>query len=203
MLLDMDGTLTRPNLDFAAIRRELGLPPDMPILEEIDRRPPAEAAALHERLHALEAEAAAATELDPAAVPLFDVLQNHGLPTAVVTRNTRASLDLIWQMFDLPPCLQLTREWLPHKPAPDPLLHVCGKLGVDPTNSWMVGDGEHDIDAGHAAGCMTIWIRHGEVACEAAATPDVTVASLADVVRLIDAATSPPLPSPLRSGRGG
>jgi hypothetical protein len=41
VLFDFDGTLTMPGaLDFPAIKREMGCPPDFPILEYLETVPP-------------------------------------------------------------------------------------------------------------------------------------------------------------------
>lgn len=41
------------------------------------------------------------------------------------------------------------------KPAPGMLLEILAELGADPAASWMVGDGEADVEAGLAAGVQT------------------------------------------------
>ena len=53
-IFDLDNTLADSAIDFDAMRRALDLPLGKPILEEIDTRPAAEAAALHKRLEELE-----------------------------------------------------------------------------------------------------------------------------------------------------
>jgi D-glycero-D-manno-heptose 1,7-bisphosphate phosphatase len=47
------------------------------------------------------------------------------------------------------------------KPKPGMLLRAARELGIDLTQSWMVGDRWRDIDCGHAAGCRTIFIDRG------------------------------------------
>lgn len=42
------------------------------------------------------------------------------------------------------------------KPKPGMLLQAAEDLNIDLANSWMVGDGENDIEAGKAAGCKTV-----------------------------------------------
>jgi phosphoglycolate phosphatase len=42
------------------------------------------------------------------------------------------------------------------KPHPDPLLHACALLGLDPAQCWYVGDDARDIHAGRAAGMATL-----------------------------------------------
>jgi len=40
----------------------------------------------------------------------------------------------------------------PNKPAPDPVLRICARLGVDPQRSAVVGDSPADLRMGRAAG---------------------------------------------------
>ncbi len=44
------------------------------------------------------------------------------------------------------------------KPAPGMLLAAASELGIDCRGSFMVGDKEADVQAGHAAGCRSIRI---------------------------------------------
>jgi D-glycero-D-manno-heptose 1,7-bisphosphate phosphatase len=46
------------------------------------------------------------------------------------------------------------------KPKPGLLLQAQSELRIDPSQSWMVGDRQSDIDAGRAAGCRTVFMRH-------------------------------------------
>lgn len=47
------------------------------------------------------------------------------------------------------------------KPRPGLLLRAAEELGLDLTNSWMIGDRISDVAAGAAAGCRTILLRTG------------------------------------------
>ncbi len=58
-VFDMDGTLTIAQHDFDAIRDDLGLPDNLPILESLDAMPAAESAPIHQRLNEIELEIAA------------------------------------------------------------------------------------------------------------------------------------------------
>lgn len=44
------------------------------------------------------------------------------------------------------------------KPEPGLLLRACRELGVDPGESWFIGDTWMDVAAGRAAGCRTILV---------------------------------------------
>lgn len=47
------------------------------------------------------------------------------------------------------------------KPRPGMLLRAADELGIDLSQSWMVGDILDDIEAGRRAGCRTILIDNG------------------------------------------
>jgi D-glycero-D-manno-heptose 1,7-bisphosphate phosphatase len=61
------------------------------------------------------------------------------------------------------------------KPAPGLLLRAAAEHGLDLAGSAMIGDSETDVQAGRAAGCMTIRIT----APGASSTADVVVDALA------------------------
>jgi len=75
------------------------------------------------------------------------------------------------------------------KPAPGMLLDAAVELGLDLASSWMLGDTDSDIVAGHAAGCRTVLIEHPGSAHKRVAeeSPDVVASNLADgVAQLLD-----------------
>lgn len=47
-------------------------------------------------------------------------------------------------------------DWPEHKPHPGPILHGCDLLGLPSANCMYVGDSPYDIEAGNAAGCVTV-----------------------------------------------
>jgi D-glycero-D-manno-heptose 1,7-bisphosphate phosphatase len=47
------------------------------------------------------------------------------------------------------------------KPKPGMILQAAKKFNIDLTESWMVGDILHDVEAGNRAGCRTILINNG------------------------------------------
>lgn len=61
------------------------------------------------------------------------------------------------------------------KPKPGMLTDAARRLGLDLARSWMVGDRWGDIDAGHAAGCRTVFIDHGYAERAPARPPHYTV----------------------------
>lgn len=51
------------------------------------------------------------------------------------------------------------KEHPTRKPKPGMLLQAAEDLGLDPSQSWMVGDALRDIEAGSAAGCRTVLLQ--------------------------------------------
>jgi len=201
VLFDFDGTLTHPGaLDFPAVKREVGCPPDQYILEWILALPPGEARdAAHRALERFELEAADASAPNEGAEELVRWLREHGLAVGVLTRNGMSAVVRALARFTaLTPAdfdVVVTRDDgdIAPKPAPDGVLHAAAAMGVPPEETLVVGDFLLDMLAGRAAGAVTAYLlNHGlpDVGQEAqpeAADCDFVVGRLTeleDVVRL-------------------
>lgn len=86
------------------------------------------------------------------------------------------------------------------KPKPGLLHQAAATMDIDLSNSWMVGDGLTDIEAGKRAGCRTILI--GRMKCEfcrlmdeTGTRPDFIAGDLLEAVRIIGAGDKGLLPS--------
>lgn len=160
VLFDMDGTLTRPMLDFPCIKAEMGIG-RRPILEALtemnhDSRRVAEAILLRH-----EEEAAAGSTLNVGCSDILAWLAERRIRTALITRNSRASVETVLKRHGLQVDVTVAREDAAPKPDPQPLRLACERLEVRPADAWMVGDGQYDVEAGNAAGIPTVWISHG------------------------------------------
>jgi len=80
------------------------------------------------------------------------------------------------------------------KPKPGMLLKAAEDMEIDLADSWMVGDGARDVEAGQRAGCRTVRVRGPRPQTPAAgqaqdekedARPDFTVRNLTDAARVI------------------
>lgn len=184
VIFDMDGTLTRPYLDFPAIREAIGI--GEPLLENMLALPPgAERDRCFGILERFEEEAAEASELNDGARRVLDFLSGRGLPAALVTRNSRRSTDRVLQKHSLSFQAVVTREDAPAKPRPEPLWLICERLGVAPPCALMVGDFKFDIAAGRSAGTRTALLTHGKTpAYVKEVPPDYLLASLDDLLGL-------------------
>jgi phosphoglycolate phosphatase len=120
----------------------------------------------------------------------LDKLRALGFPLACVTnKSERFTLPLldyvsISQYFKV----VVAGDTLPQKkPEPEPLLHACGKLGVQPHEMLMIGDSMNDAQAARAAGCPVFCVTYGYNEGHDVQTLDVDaiVASLVDAIPLI------------------
>ena len=69
------------------------------------------------------------------------------------------------------------------KPKPGMLINASQEFNIDLSASWMIGDGERDIQAGRKAGCKTVYITKRE--SDNNENADYTAACLLDAVKLI------------------
>jgi len=179
LIFDMDGTLTRPTLDFQAIRREIGVPSG-DLVEEIGKLAPDRRAAAWAVVESHEERAVALQELQDGARDLLAACRPCGLRTAIVTRNTQRSVDALCRKYHLSVDAVVTREFFFIKPHPAPVLHVLTKWALPPGRVLTIGDYVHDIVAGRAAGTRTCYFQNpGRPLCETEA--DYTVRSMREL----------------------
>jgi HAD superfamily hydrolase (TIGR01509 family) len=161
LLFDMDGTLTQPFLDFPRIKAEMGIG-TRPILEALAEMDDQSRQTAEEILLRHECEAARSSTLNDGCQELLSWIQQQRIATALITRNSRASVETILERHGLLFDVLVTREDGRYKPDPQPLLRACQRLGVATDAAWMVGDGQHDVEAGLAADIRPIWVSHGQ-----------------------------------------
>jgi HAD superfamily hydrolase (TIGR01509 family) len=161
VLFDMDGTLTEPLLDFPKIRAEMGIGRGSILAALAEMSGPARLAA-EEILLRHENHAAARSTLNPGCPELLETLSARDILVGCITLNSRESVRTVFERHCLPIEVIITREDAAPKPSPEPLCVACRKLGVPEADTWMIGDGQYDIEAGTAAGMRTIWLSHGK-----------------------------------------
>lgn len=163
-IFDLDGTLTLVTHDFAALRRRLGLPPGAEILASVDAAEPGRAEEMRAEVEAWEWAAVEGTRVAPDALTLLEALGDR--PMGVLTRNTRPIALHVLEMTGLarwfPAELVLAREDAPPKPSPAGIERLLADWDAAPDEAVMVGDYVYDLEAGRAAGTVTVHVdRHG------------------------------------------
>jgi phosphoglycolate phosphatase-like HAD superfamily hydrolase len=187
-IFDLDGTLTVEVHDFPAIRRMLGLPDGKGILEMLAEMPREQAAPLFETLEAHELELAYLAKPALGADTLLAELLRRESRIGIFTRNSLRNLEITLEVAGLTrhfdPRGFITRESGPPKPRPEGIWRLLELWGGDRTRAVMIGNHRHDLDAGRAAGIMTIHVDpsgrfgHGEHA-------DIEVRSLEELIPLL------------------
>src|SRR5438105_12072473 len=184
VIFDMDGTLTRPQFDFDAIRREIGLP-NQPILEALERMQPEQRLRAESILHRYECEFAASSELQPGAAQVLAALRSAGVACALMTRNSAASVRAFDARHGLAFDLVWTREDGPCKPRPDPVHQICQRLGVTTDQTWVVGDYLYDVQCGRAAGATTVLLIDDQECPEWGCQADHVIRELSELLPLM------------------
>ena len=185
VVFDMDGTLVVQELDFEAIRREIGLPTGTPLLEALEALPAAEQSRAWDVLDRHERRAAEAAALVPGVADFLAWLDDRGVRRAVLTRNSRASAELVLTRCELSAFDPVVaREDGPYKPHPAGIWRACEVWGVAPAEVLMLGDYLYDVQAGRRAGTRTALLTHGRQ-WPFAGEADFAFADFAEAVRVL------------------
>jgi HAD superfamily hydrolase (TIGR01509 family) len=99
----------------------------------------------------------------PGAPELLAALTRHGIPWAIATSGRRVMAERALPMLGLgDDAPMVTREMVRHaKPDPDLFLAAAALIGVDPRQSWVVGDSVWDLLAARRAGALSIGLLSG------------------------------------------
>lgn len=185
IIFDMDGTITKSNVNFAAINREAEVP-DEPILEYIETVGEPRKKTILAVLEKYEARAAETSELREGVREVLDHMKKKGLKAALLTRNSRRSVQTILRRHGLKFDAILTRDDAPPKPSPYPVLLLSKKLGVKPEELLVVGDFHFDILAGKAAGAKTALLIQDCPSEKETHSADFCLDSLSDIISIIE-----------------
>jgi hydrogenase expression/formation protein HypE len=193
VLFDFDGTLTLPGaLDFPAIKREMGCPPDLPILEYLETLPSERKRPLLEILEIKEEQAAQESLPNTGAEECLDALKQKRLSVGIITRNSLQSVQKAFKQFKTVDSRVfsaiITRDDCPPKPHPEGVHQAAQRMGIFPQELLVVGDFRFDIIAGHRAGARTVLLTNGKesLIIPGDPAPDFTVGCLEDLPLIID-----------------
>jgi HAD superfamily hydrolase (TIGR01509 family) len=210
IVIDMDGTITKFNLDYMAARRRT--------LDELERRglrspemneqvslwvvldtlrnklSPEEFRKLRATFYGffeeMEVKAAHDVSVYPGAICTLRELRSKSLKLGLVTNNSRSGTDLTLKRLNIQSLFDaiVTRDDCEEmKPAPAPILKVLAELGVSQEAAILVGDGALDILAARAAGIRSVAVTTGPFPIERIlkAQPDYLLSSVNDLPELV------------------
>jgi phosphoglycolate phosphatase len=184
VLFDLDGTLIDSAPDLAGAGNELRRRRGLPELPIADFRPMTGAGARgllgvalavtpehaefealkHEFLDAYEARMTRDTRVFEAVATLLDQLDAHGVPWGIVTNKASRFATPVVEALDLQRrsrVLVCGDSAARAKPYPDPLLLAAERLGLAAAHCVYVGDDLRDVQAGQAAGMVTVAVAWG------------------------------------------
>jgi HAD superfamily hydrolase (TIGR01549 family) len=161
IIFDLDDTLVASGLDFQCMRREMELPPGLPILEALAAMPEPRASLCRAILHRHEQAGADRATTLPGVREFLSELADRGIHTAVFSRNSHALCRATLNRLELPIELVIGREDAPPKPDPAGIWKICETWGLHSSQVLMIGDFDFDIEAGRRAGARTVFVSGG------------------------------------------
>ena len=159
VIFDLDGTLVHSDLDFDLIRRRIGLS-DGAVLEALQKMSAPDRRRAMQILEEHESQAAREARLDVHAHTVLAALDQRGIRTALLTRNSRASARTAMDRHNLTFEIIYSREDPPVKPSPQPILAICSSFNLATEQTLMVGDHLFDLQSANDAGARSVLIRN-------------------------------------------
>ena len=161
VVFDLDGTLVSQELNFDAIRAQIGLPSGTPLLEALERMTDDDRQRAGAILDEHEGQGVLRAALVPGVVDVLDWLDGRKLKRGLLSRNSRRSVTAVLSRYSLQFSPALAREDAPFKPNPHGLQQICAAWQFEPDEVLMVGDYLYDLQAGRSAGTRTALLTHG------------------------------------------
>ena len=185
VIFDMDGTITAPYFDFTKIKGEAGIG-DVDMLDYLRRATGAEYERVHGVLMRFEEAGVADAKLNRGARTVLAFLAKNRIPTALLTRNSRKSVDGVCRRLNLKFDIAVTRDDGPHKPAPEPIWEIARRWGASPSEVLMVGDYKWDVLCAKNAGAPSVFLTNGEGEPDWAKDADYVITRLTEVIEIIE-----------------
>jgi HAD superfamily hydrolase (TIGR01509 family) len=190
VIFDLDGTLTRPMLDFDLIRAEMGLGSrSVGILEAMEQMPEDKRRQAQTILDRHEQLAAIQSELNDGVHDLFEHLRRRQIAIGLLTRNTRQNALHVAAQHNLTFDAVVDRCDGPAKPDGFGVLKLCDVFGVRPDQTLVVGDFLHDLVAARNAGAPAVLMRTHPRAAEFEHLANYSIDQLGELVLLIQQLT--------------
>lgn len=121
----------------------------------------------------------------------LETLKAKGFTLVVITNKPTKLVEPVLSAFGIYELFSETLggQSLPKiKPNPDPLLWICEKFHIQPSEMLFVGDSENDVLAAKAAGCDVIGLTYGynyNIPIEKT-NPTFVVNEFSDVLKIVD-----------------
>jgi HAD superfamily hydrolase (TIGR01549 family) len=184
VIFDMDGTITAPYLEFARFKTVAGIG-DADTLDYLRSATGAEYERVHGLLMKFEEDGVANAKLNRGARTLLAWLKRRRIPIALLTRNSRKSVDGVCRRLKLEFDVIYTREDGPHKPAPEPIRAIARRWRTVPAELLVVGDYKWDLLCARNAGAPCAVLVTADGAPEWACGADFIITKLSELVGIV------------------
>ena len=148
-IFDMDGTLTLAVHDFPAIKKELGTPLDMDILQGISLMSEEEAEKAYRQLQEIEFRLASIGKKSPGTAELLHVLEANERYLGILTRNNQINTTETLRASELDKFFLkeyiISRDDAQPKPNPEGIYILLDKWKASPNDAVMVSDCIFDL----------------------------------------------------------
>jgi HAD superfamily hydrolase (TIGR01509 family) len=185
VIFDLDGTITRPYLDFDQIRSEIGNISG-PILEEMAKMTPPQRRRAEDILLRYELEAAENSQLNPGASELLTALRGQKRFIGLATRNSHDSVRRICRKHNLAFDCVVTRQDGPVKPDPFSVRHACQLVNVSPQQALLVGDYVFDLISARRAGAVSVLLNNQDNYADFEHEADYIISELNQLGQIIE-----------------
>ena len=124
----------------------------------------------------------------PGAIELLESLRQRDTTTALITNGAADSQRRTVERFGLPryfDCIVIEGEFGCGKPDERVFRHALTSCGVDPGETWMVGDNyDADIVTPHGLGMHTVWVdaASGGLPADAAVRPHRVIRAIGELL---------------------
>jgi HAD superfamily hydrolase (TIGR01549 family) len=164
VVFDLDGTITRPFLDFKEMRAEMGVDQGrQSLLDLIAAMPEPRRSEANAVLTRHERMASENAEFNRGARDLLDHVAGRSLRSGILTRNSEQSTRRVIARLSIRVDGVITRDTgLPVKPDPAGILRLAEQWRIDSGEVLMVGDYLYDVEAGQRAGSLTCLVTNGQ-----------------------------------------
>ena len=185
VIFDMDGTITRPYLDFDTIRAEIGIIGNMPILEAMQLMPPQQKDYANNILLKYDKLALETSTINDGVHDTMQTLRSLGIKTAILTRNLKSHAVELLSKHNLNFDIIVDRDAGPAKPDPFGVYLICDTFGINPSQAIIVGDYIHDIETARNAGSIAVLFKSHKNADEFALSADYAIDHFNELIEIV------------------
>ncbi len=174
ILFDMDGTLVDTHQHYPAMKAELGLNNETPLLETLAARSEEDRAEAMRILAKYEQIGIDTCQMVPGARAMLDQIGELGLRSALVTRNSRQTTDSMLAKMEVTHLFDAIYARCDGPPKPDPwaIDEICREWATTSERLIMVGDFHYDILFGRNGGARTVMVCRGRTPDELKGTEE-------------------------------